>query len=76
MSYLYRTRQKDPKGNNIIIYQGSGSPCAAAIKPKHRGDLYIDVGTGTMYMSRVWFPGSTSNAYATMWHKVLMNPAP
>lgn len=65
MSYLYRTRQKDPKGQNIVIYQGSGTPCASKIVPRHRGDLYIDTTVGSVYISRVW-PDS-NKGYATKW---------
>lgn len=72
MSYLNRTRQKDPKGQNIIIYQGSGSPCAAGIRPKHRGDLYIDTTTPSMYISLVYF--TSTGGVATMWGRTGILP--
>lgn len=74
MSFLYRRFPKDPKGQGIIFYQGSGTPCANSVVPKHPGDLYFDVTSGSMYISQVWHTSST--AYATMWRVVVHTKAP
>jgi hypothetical protein len=74
MSYLYRLRQKDPKGHNVRVYQGSGTPCANKMVPKQPGDMYFDTTAGSAYISQVWY--DTCTAYATKWQVIQRTKAP
>jgi hypothetical protein len=74
MSFLYRRFPKDPKGRGVIFYQGSGTPCANKMNPRHPGDLYFDVAAGSMYISQVWY--DTCTAYATKWQVIQRTKAP